>query len=366
MSQITETFNNLLTLAVENGASDIHIKSFKPALLRLHGRLEPVDMEPLEGNTVHAFIQESCPREFFDRWREHHQIDYSYSVNGVGRFRVSAFTQRGTPSIVFRHVKDKPPAFKDLNLNPDPFLRVCDLPDGIVLICGATGSGKSSSLAAMLNYMNNNFDYHVVTLEDPIEFTYTDVKCSFNQREIGLDTPTFGMGMRAVLRQDPDVILVGEMRDKETFDTAMSAAETGHLVFGTLHSANAQQAVQRLFEFYPPEQHQAIRHQLSSTLRATISQKLLPSLEGDSRLPCLEIFIVDALGRKVLEEGAYEKIGAVIESSKGNGSQTFNQDLFRLVKAGLITKETAMENSPNPRALEMNLKGIFISTGQLV
>jgi len=363
---VLETFHGLLTLAVENGASDIHIKSNKPAFLRLSGRLESVEMDPVPPEAVREFIEQTVPEEFYDDWTKRRQIDYSYRVEGVGRFRVNGFLQRGLPSVVLRHVSDHPPTFESLNIDGNTLSDLCKAKEGIVLLCGPTGSGKSSTLAAMLNYINHNFDKHVVTLEDPIEFTYTDVKSIINQREIGIDCKSFADGMRAVLRQDPDVILVGEMRDRDTFETALQASETGHLVFGTLHAANAQQAVQRLFEFFPEERKKAMQRQIAGALRATITQKLLPALEGGGRLPVSESFILDSLGRKTIMEGNFEKIEAIIEAGEDNGCKTFNQDLYRLVKAGQITREDALNNSPNPRQLEMNLKGIFLSAGGIV
>jgi twitching motility protein PilT len=364
--QSVELFNNLLQLAIENGASDIHIKSDKPGFLRLHGHLEAVEMDPITPIEIYEFVKETCPDQFVVRWQTENQVDYSYRIAGLGRFRVNAFHQRGTPSVVFRHVKDKAPSFEQLKLDPEVFIELANHKDGIVLICGPTGSGKSSTLAAILNWINHNLDKHIVTLEDPIEFTYKDDKSIFNQREVGIDTPSFGMGMRSVLRQDPDIILIGEMRDAETFSTAISAAETGHLVFGTLHSANAQQAVQRLFEFYPPDQQQNMRRQIAGTLRGIITQRLIPTLEGTGRVPMVELFITDALARKVIEDGSFEKIPSVIESGKEAGSKSFNQDLYRLIKAGMITKQDGLAYSPNPKALDMNLKGIFLSQGGLV
>ncbi|MGE9294760.1 MAG: type IV pilus twitching motility protein PilT, partial [Puniceicoccales bacterium] len=208
-------------------------------------------------------------------------------------------------------------------------------------------------------------DKHIVTLEDPIEFNYTDKKSVFNQREIGIDAPTFELGLKAVLRQDPDVILIGEMRDKSTFETALHAAETGHLVFGTLHAGSAQQAVQRLFEFFPVEQQHSMRRQIASTLRGTITQKLIPGIEG-GRVPCVELFVVDSLARNVIEDGEFQKINAVIDGGDETGSKSFNRDLYRLIKAGLVSKADGLAASPNPKSLEMNLKGIFLSTGGLV
>jgi twitching motility protein PilT len=365
MQDSIEIINNLLHLAVENGASDIHLKSNKPGFLRLHGRLEAVDMDPLAPENLYAFVDASCPESFLIRWKTDSQIDYSYKLDELGRFRVNAFHQRGTPSIVMRHVKDRPPTFEQLNHDPAAFKHLLYGKDGIILVCGATGSGKSSTLAAMLNHLNHTTDKHIVTLEDPIEFNYTDEKSVFNQREVGIDTPSFAMGMKAVLRQDPDIILIGEMRDRETFETAISAAETGHMVFGTLHSANAQQAVQRLFEFFPPEHQVNMRRQIAGALKATLTQRLVPAMEG-GRMPVIEIFVVDGLGRKVIEEGAFSKIPAVIDAGKESGSKSFNMDLYRLIKAGLVTKQDGLAFSPNPKALEMNLKGIFLSSGGIV
>jgi twitching motility protein PilT len=366
MSETLELFNNLLQLAVDNGASDVHIKTNKPALLRINGHLEPVDMDPLVVNQVLAFIEDSCPPQFVEKWQTDNQVDYSYRLEDIGRFRVNAFYQRGTPSVVFRYVKDKPPTFEQLNLDSELFTTLCKQNDGIFLVCGPTGSGKSSTLAAMLNWINFNMDKHIVTLEDPIEFTYSDMKSSFDQREVGIDTPTFGLGMTSVLRQDPDIIMVGEMRDSDTFNTALTAAETGHYVFGTLHSSSAQQSIQRLFEYYPPDQHAGLRRQVASSIRATVTQRLVPSLDGSTRLPIIEALVMDTLARTIIGEGRFEKIPAVIESGKDSGSRSFNQDLYRLIKDGKISKKTGLAVSPNPKALEMNLKGIFLSEGGIV
>jgi twitching motility protein PilT len=358
--------DEILKLAVENGASDVHIKTASPAFLRIRGHLEPVDMEKLTSALVYGFVTASCPRQFVNAWRDDYQVDYSYEAVGIGRFRVNAFHQRGVPGIVLRHVKDQPPTFAELNHQPEIFEKLCGEKDGIVLVCGPTGSGKSSTLAAMLDWINHRFDKHIVTLEDPIEFNYEDDKCVFDQREIGIDTPSFALGMKAVLRQDPDIILVGEMRDRETFETAVNASETGHLVFGTLHSGNAQQAVQRLFEFFPPQMQESMRRQIAGSLRATITQCLVPRIEGNGRVPVVEVFMVDALGRKTVETGAFEKIPSVIDAGAASGSKSFNIDLYKLVMNGVISKQDAFAVSPNPKALEMNLKGIFLSTGGIV
>ena len=363
---VLETIHGLLHLAIDNGASDIHIKSGKPAFLRLSGHLESVEMEPILPKDINEFVEQTVPEQFLSDWVRDRQVDFSYRVDNIGRFRVNCFLQRGLPSVVMRHVSDDPPTFEDLNIDGNVLSGLCKEKDGIVLLCGATGSGKSSTLAAMINHINQSYDKHIVTLEDPIEFTYTDIKSIINQREIGIDCPAFADGMRAVLRQDPDVIMIGEMRDRATFETALQAAETGHLVFGTLHASNAQQAIQRLFDFFPEERRVPLQRQIASALRATITQKLLPALEGSGRFPVSEAFILDSLSRKTIIEGNFEKLEAVIEANEDNGSKTFNQDLYRLVKAGKITKENAIENSPNASQLEMNLKGIFLSSGGIV
>ena len=361
-----ETMHGLLTLAVENGASDIHIKSNKPAHLRMSGRLEMVEMDPIPPEEVRGFIEGSVPDLFQEEWKRDRQVDYSYRVEGIGRFRVNGFLQRGLPGMVLRHVSDEPPTFEDLNVDAPLLTSLCNEKEGIVILCGATGSGKSSTLAAMLNHINRTQGRHVMTLEDPIEFTYTDIKSIINQREVGIDCANFAAGMKAVLRQDPDVILVGELRDKDTFETALQAAETAHLVFGTLHAANAQQAIQRLFEFFPEERRAALQRQIAYALRALITQKLLPALEGGGRFPVSETLVFDSLARKMIVEGDFEKLEAVIEANEDNGSKTFNQDLYRLVNEGKVAKKDALENSPNPKKLEMNLKGIFLSSGGII
>lgn len=360
-----EKFNSLLKLAVKHSASDVHLKTARSPIFRIDGRLKEVETSPFTVPQLHEILNEIIPPQFRERWKENFQVDFSHVVSGAGRFRMNAFFQRGYPGLVIRHIKDKIPNFEDINLDPEPFQRVCELNNGIALICGATGSGKSTTLAAMINYINERQDKHIVTLEDPIEYSYTDKKSVVNQREIGIDTPSFEQGITAAMRQDPDVILVGEMRDGDTFTTALKAAETGHLVFGTLHASSSQQAVQRLFEFYPTGIREVIRPQVAASLRATITQKLLPALDG-GRVPTNEIFWVDPLARQIIEEGAFDKVSRLVESQDAELSRSFNKDLMRLVQKGSIAKSEALAVSPNPQKLEMNLKGIFLSGGSIV
>ncbi len=294
------------------------------------------------------------------------QVDFAYFLEQAGRFRVNAFLQRGSVSMVFLHIKSKIPNLEDLDLDEKTLTQFANAKDGIVLVYGATGSGKSTTMACMLNWVNRNAAKHVVTLEDPIEYNFIDDKSVFNQREIGIDTPNFKKALRAVFRQNPDMILIGEMCDADTFETAMSAAETSHLVFTTLHAASAQQAIMRLFEYFPPEKHELVQRKLSECLRGAIVQKLLPSLEEDSRVPAQEIMVADSVVTSMIKNGKFDKIQSLLDVSPESGSRFFNKELSRLVKEGKISKGEALKNSPNRQALEMNLKGIFLSDSRII
>jgi twitching motility protein PilT len=358
-------FNDLLKLAVDSGASDIVVKSNKPGYVRLAGRLKPVDMDPITCPEAQAFVDENVPGVFKSKWDDDGQVDFAYAADGVGRFRVNAFHQRGLVSIVMRHIKSRVPSFEDLGLGQtaEGLIKLSQAKDGILLVCGATGSGKSSTMAAMLNWINLNMDKHIVTIEDPIEYTFQDEKSLFQQREIGLDVPSFELAIKSVLRQNPDIILIGEMRDKETFETAISAAETGHLVFSTMHAATVAQSLTRLFEFFPPEQIAQARRQIAGSIRGFICQKLIPTIEGTGRVPANEILSADAVVKNLILEGQNEKLQGMLESGSDSTSFSFNKDIYRLIKAGKISKSDGLKFSPNPQALEMNLKGIFMKTG---
>ena len=360
----TEMMNDLLKLAVESGVSDVIIKSNKPAYVRMAGKLKPIDMDPITCPEAQAWVDEHVPRVFKKIWDDIGQVDFAYSVEGIGRFRVNAFHQRGLVSIVMRHIKSTVPTFEQLGLGQtaDALIKLAQAKDGILLVCGATGSGKSSTMAAMLNWINQNLDKHIVTIEDPIEYTFPDDKCLFQQREIGLDVPNFELAIKAVLRQNPDIILVGEMRDRETFETAISAAETGHLVFSTMHASTVSQSLTRLFEFFPPEEQIQARRAIAGTLRGFICQKLIPTLDGHGRVPANEILTADAVVKNLILEGMNEKIQGILDGGADSTSFSFNKDLYRLIKAGQISKADGLRFSPNPQALEMNLKGIFFKT----
>jgi twitching motility protein PilT len=321
-------------------------------------------MDPIASEQAEAFVLEHVPRVFRQAWLDNGQVDFAYASAGVGRFRVNAFHQRGLVSVVLRHIKDSVPTFEQLGLGQteQALTRLAQAKDGILLVCGATGSGKSSTMAAMLNWINHNLDRHIVTIEDPIEYTFVDDKSLFQQREIGMDVPSFELAIKAVLRQNPDIILVGEMRDRETFETAIAAAETGHLVLSTMHAATVAQSLTRLFEFFPAEEVEAARRAIAGSLRGFICQKLVPTAEGTGRVPANEILVADATVRSLILEGQNEKIQGLLESNADSATFSFNKDLYRLWKAGRINKQDALKFSPNPQQLEMNMKGIFIKT----
>src|SRR3954470_11323207 len=360
----TEMINDLLKLAVDSGVSDVIIKSNKPGYVRLAGKLKPVDMDPITCPEAEAFVVEHVPRVFKQKWEDEGQVDFAYAADGVGRFRVNAFHQRGLVSIVMRHIKSTVPTFGQLGLGEteNALIKLCQAKDGILLVCGATGSGKSSTMAAMLNWINQNLDKHIVTIEDPIEYTFQDDKSLFQQREIGLDVPNFQLAIKAVLRQNPDIILVGEMRARETFETANGAAETGHLVFSTMHAATVAQSLTRLFEFFPAEEVLQARRQIAGSLRGFVCQKLIPTIEGNSRQPVNEILTADATVRNLILERQNEKIQGLLESNSDSATFSFNKDILRLIKAGKISKQDGLKFSPNPQQLDMNLKGIFIKS----
>lgn len=365
MPPIPDVIQALLRLAVDNSASDIHLRVGRPALFRVDGSLVAAEMAPLAEPQVAAFVDATLPAGFRPAWERDHQVDYAFDAGESGRYRVNAYRQRGTTGAVLRLVKTLPPSLEDIHLDPS-LARLAEFPSGIVLVCGPTGSGKSSTLAALLRHLNESADLHIVTLEDPVEYLFADQRCSFSQREVGIDVPGFAEGLRAALRQDPDVILIGEMRDRATFETAIQAAETGHLVLSTLHAGTTQQAVQRLFEFFTPEEVATARRNIASTLRGIVVQTLAPRADGQGVVPACEVFVADSLAQRVIAEGQFEKIPDLVEAGKDNGSRPMNADLVRLVRSGRVAKAEALARSPNPRALEMLLSGIQTASGRIV
>ncbi|NUM52801.1 MAG: PilT/PilU family type 4a pilus ATPase [Candidatus Hydrogenedentes bacterium] len=349
----------LLQRAIDKDASDVHIKSDGPPYFRIDGDLIPRkrELSAVEVQTILDQILTPTQKDVLERQGE---VDLALDHPKLGRFRVNVFHQRGTNSIVMRRIKSVIPSFEELHL-PPAIERLTRLHRGLVLFTGTTGSGKSTSLAAIIDYINERRKCHVVTIEDPIEYTHRDKLSVVNQREIHIDTTSFSTALRAVMRQDPDVILVGEMRDLDTFQAAISATETGHLVFTTLHTTNAMQTVDRIVDLFPTNQQDQVRSQLSMNLKAIVCQRLLPRATGGGRVPACEILFVSPGVQKLIKENRLDKIPTAIQQGREDGSQSFNDSLFALIKAKLITLDCAMEVSDNPAQLNLMMQGITLA-----
>ena len=359
-----EIFQRILKTAIEGGASDVHLKVGTPVIFRINHELIAVDAPHPTLEWMNKIVEVVAPVHLKKRLDEEREVDFSYFVPGVGRFRTNLFQQRGQWCLAMRFVKTVVPGFEELGLLPQ-VQKIAESPRGIVLVAGATGCGKSTTLAAMIEHINNNFKKHVITLEDPIEYVFEDNQSVIEQREVGLDTLSFHHALRNVLRQDPDIIMVGEMRDDISFSAAMSAADTGHLVLSTLHTTNASQSITRILEFFKADEREQIRRQIAATLRAVVCQRMVTTLDGKST-PSLEILINTPMVRKLLEDNRLDKLPAAIETSQDDGMITFNQALFEMVKSGRITEKEALSKATNPQALEMNFKGIFLDEGRRI
>lgn len=360
--EIPPLLEQLLTVTVENGASDLHIRSGRTPVIRLHGSLQSVDVPDLEVETVREmqeWLDSVQPVGVKDPYQL--QRDVAIQHPELGRFRVSVFYERNRPAITFRHVKREIPELETLNLPSDLLRSLLRYPEGLILISGATGSGKSTTLAALLQDMGKRENKHVITLEDPIEYLFTDDHSVYTQREIGIDTEDFPRGLRAALRQDPDIIVIGELRDSDTFRVALRAAETGHLVISTTHAGNSSQTLERLLEFSTGDEVGLRR--VSESLRGIVTQKLLPGMYGE-RVPALEFFRPGATSRDYIYRGDLPRIQDLLEESGEEGSFSFTTDLYRLVMEAKITKAVAMANCTNAKTLEMKLKGIIVGSGR--
>lgn len=329
----------LLAKVVQAGASDLHLTVGIPPTMRLHGELAPVDGYPvLVPDVVESIIEKITTPAQRERFREAGEVDFSYGFSGVGRFRVNIFRQRGAPALVLRVINFNIPTFAELGL-PPIIQQICNKRDGLVLVTGPTGSGKSTTLAAMVDYINSTRSAVIITLEDPIEFLHKHKKGIVNQREVGSDTLSFAAGLRAALREDPDVILVGEMRDLETMENALRAAETGHLVLSTLHTRGAAYSIDRIIDFFPPHQQSQVRAQLANALQAVISQQLLPRADRPGRVAAVEVMVATPAIRNLIREGKTHQIDSVIETSAAVGMQSMDAALKQLYRAGLISRE---------------------------
>jgi twitching motility protein PilT len=358
--------NDLLTTLVSKGASDLHLKVGAYPMMRLHGTLVPVveDTRLTQEDTVAmaAGIMSPALREKF---KESQEVDLAYSVAGLGRFRCNVFQQRGTVGLVLRAIPMKILTIEDLLL-PPVLRKISDEERGLVLVTGTTGSGKSTTLAAMIDHINSTRCSHVMTVEDPIEFLHRDNRSIVNQREVAVDTRGFAYALRSALRQDPDVILVGEMRDFETIETALLAAETGHLVFSTLHTLDATETINRIIAVYPPHQQKQVRLQLASVLKAVISQRLIPRSDRSGRVPAVEVLVSTAFVRDCVvdKERTHLIQGAISSGTSQYGMQTFDQSIFGLYQQGLVSYEEALRWASNVDEFKLKVQGIS-TTGDL-
>jgi twitching motility protein PilT len=352
--------DDLLRIAMERKSSDLHLKVGNYPHVRVDGELVPLTDQPrisAEEMLNMAFSMMSNRQK--QKFKESAELDMAYGVAGLGRFRVNVFQQRGNVGLVLRVIPTKIRALEELYL-PKVIEHICDEQRGMVLVTGVTGSGKSTTLAAMLDRINSGRPEHIITIEDPIEFLHRDKKGFVNQREVEVDTPSFASALRASLRQDPDVILVGEMRDLETISTALHAAETGHLVFSTLHTLDAVETINRIIAVFPPPEQKQIRMQLAATLRAVISQRLVRRADGAGRVPAVEVLISTAFVRECIMTPEKTRLirEAIAVGTSQYGMQTFDQSLYDLYQQGLITYETALENASNPDDFKLKIQGI--------
>jgi twitching motility protein PilT len=356
--------DKLFRALVKLEGSDLHLKVDRPPMVRVHGTLRPMSRPPIDDAEMvrlcFPMLNERTKR-IFD---ETGGADFAYSVEVDGkawRFRVNLLQQLGHVGLVARKVNQWIPDFEGLNL-PPAMVELCKFDQGMVLLAGVTGSGKSTTIASMLNWINQHERVHILTLEDPIEFVFTEDKALINQREIGLDVKDFSIGMKHAVREDPDVMLVGEMRDEETFLTAIHAAETGHLVFGTIHASSAPSTIGRILDLFPQSMHPALRSAIAMNMKGIVAQKLLPSIkEGVGRVPTVEIMTFNSIVRKLILEGRDEKLSDAIRMCEKEGMQDFTMSLKNLVDSELIDRATAFEVAPNVEALRMALKGISVA-----
>lgn len=354
------TINELLKIAVEQNASDLHLKVGSPPVVRIDGRLQPLsDFKRLMQEDTVAMSFSIMNSRQKQRFKEEMEIDLSYAVPGLGRFRCAVFQQRSSVGLVLRVIPSKVPELSELNL-PPVMETICQAQRGLVLCTGTTGSGKSTTLAAMIDWVNNRRNEHIVTIEDPIEYVHTDKRSLVSQRELDVDTRSFSTALRASLRQDPDIILVGEMRDYETIETAVMAAETGHLVLSTLHTLDATETITRLISVFPPHHQQQVRIQLAQVVQAICSMRLLPRADGLGRVPAVEIMIATPYIRECIEDQSKTKFirDQIALGTSQYGMQTFDQSLFRLYKSNLISLEEAMKRASNPDEFRLRLEGV--------
>jgi twitching motility protein PilT len=346
--------NDILKAALAEKVSDVHMVVGQSPLIRLDTEMTPMDLPVLTAESTQRMMQEMVTPKRFEAFLEARDADFSYEVPGAARFRVNAHFQRGSVALAFRVINDKVRALEALGL-PEVITKLTYLPRGLVLVTGGTGSGKSTTLAAMIDAMNRRYSKHIITLEDPIEYLLKSDRCTIEQREVGSDVPSFASGLKHVLRQDPDIILVGEMRDLETTSAAISAAETGHFVMSTLHTNSAAQTIERIIDIYPGDQQNQIRSMLSNTLQAVVCQELLQRSDAPGMVPAVEVLICTPAVRNLIRENRIYEIQNVIETSRALGMQTMDTSIKQLYFNGKISKEDAVAMAHHPEKLERQL-----------
>jgi twitching motility protein PilT len=358
-TDVAPDLESLLTIMVREQASDLIVKTGSYPAIRVDGRIRFLSDQPTTPEFSNAMLSRVLNDTYLQIFLERGEVDTSYEMEGVGRFRANVFRQQGHIGFALRHVKDDVPTLRDLNLPAEQMERLAALQRGLVLATGIAGSGKSTTLAAMIQHINETSEKHIITIEDPVEFIYKDRKSVVTQREIGSDTLDFGTALKHIVRQTPDVILVGEMRDKQTMEAALAAAETGHLVFSTLHTVNAIQTVERIISFFPPHQHNLIRLQLSMVLEGVVSLRLIQMKDSFGRVPAVELMLATPTVRDILSEGRTKELSrAIYEGADYFGTQTFNQSLVKLYKQGKISYEDALASADNPDELKLEIRGI--------
>ena len=353
------TIEELVQQLVERGGSDLHISAGAPPMIRIHGKLVSTEQEVLDGETTQKLVYSILDNEQILKFEKEWELDMAFGISGLGRFRVNIFYQRGTVGSVLRAVPFEIKNMTDLGLPQDICEELCNRPKGLILVTGSTGSGKSTSLAAMIEYVNRTRNGHIMIIEDPIEFIHRNKSCLVNQREVGSDTHGFTNSLRTVLRQDPDVIMVGEMRDMDTIAAALTIAETGHLTFATLHTNDVVQTINRIIDVFPSHQQAQIRTQLSFTMQAVFCQQLVPKADGQGRVLAAEIMIANQAVRALIRENKTHQLTSIIQTGGRFGMKTMNQALFDLYRQHLVTYDEALSRTMDPD----DLKRIFQKNG---
>jgi twitching motility protein PilT len=351
------TVEELLQQLVERGGSDLHITAGAPPKIRIDGKLISTEHNVLDPETTQRLIYSILDNTQIARFEKDLELDMSFGIGGLGRFRTNVFMQRGAVGSVLRVIPYEIKTFRDLGLDEELCTKLCGIPKGLILVTGATGSGKSTTLASMIDHINRDRNEHIITIEDPIEFVHRNKSCLVNQREIGSDTHGFKMALKTVLRQDPDVVLIGEMRDTETIEAALTLAETGHLTFGTLHTSDCVQTMNRIIDVFPAYQQQQVRTQLSFSLQAVFCQQLLPKIDGRGRVLVQEILVCNNAVRALIRDDKAHQIYSIIQTGAKHGMVTMNQSLYNQVQKRLINYEDALARSTDPDDFKRTFAG---------